>query len=128
MVGDVTIRANRALSVDFSLPYTESGVVMIVKVERDKLKDMWIFLTPLRWDLWLSLIACLIFVGLVLQILERHVQRQWTYGMLFWFPLAALVFPESENKYYIYMFNTVLAYYYNVIKGYLSLDRTTISK
>lgn len=98
MVGDVTIRANRTSSVDFSLPYTESGVVMVVKVEPDTLKNMWIFVKPLSWDLWLAICGSLIFVGLVLQILERHVQHQWTFGMFLWFPIAALVFPESKNS------------------------------
>lgn len=31
MVGDITILSNRAKYVDFTLPYTESGIVMVVK-------------------------------------------------------------------------------------------------
>lgn len=97
MVGDVTIRAHRAASVDFSLPYSESGVVMVLKVEPDKLKNIWIFLSPLSWDLWLAIVVACIFVGLVLRILERRVKSKRKLGMLFWFPLAALAFPESNS-------------------------------
>ena len=32
-VGDITIRENRFLSVDFTLPYTESGVFMLVPMK-----------------------------------------------------------------------------------------------
>ena len=53
MVGDVTITANRSLYVDFTLPYIELGVGMVVPIEIGKAKNMWIFLEPLTVDLWL---------------------------------------------------------------------------
>ncbi|KAG8050145.1 hypothetical protein GUJ93_ZPchr0009g1555 [Zizania palustris] len=46
-VGDITVRYNRTLYVDFTIPYTESGVAMIVPVKENKNKNMWIFLKPL---------------------------------------------------------------------------------
>ena len=39
VVGDITIVANRSLYVDFTLPYTESGVSMVVLVKDDKSKN-----------------------------------------------------------------------------------------
>ena len=96
VVGDITIRADREANVDFSLPYTESGVVMVVKAEADKLKDMWIFLKPLSWDLWLTIVLAAIFTGLVLRVLERRLNLQRPFGMLVLFPIAALAFPESK--------------------------------
>ncbi|KAL8149513.1 hypothetical protein AgCh_006502 [Apium graveolens] len=96
LVGDITIRADREGEVDFSLPYLESGVVMVVRVEPDRLKNMWIFLKPLSWDLWLTIVLAAIFIGLVLRMLERHVNPQRQLSMLFLFPLAALAFPERN--------------------------------
>ncbi|KAK1399848.1 Glutamate receptor [Heracleum sosnowskyi] len=96
LVGDITIRAYREERVDFSLPYSESGVVMVVRAEPDKLKNMWIFLKPLSWDLWLTIVLAPIIIGLVLRVLERHFNHQRQLGMLVLFPVAALAFPERN--------------------------------
>ncbi|KAK1399852.1 Glutamate receptor [Heracleum sosnowskyi] len=95
VVGDITIRAHREKKVDFSLPYSESGVVMVVRAEPDKLKNIWIFLKPLSWDLWLAIVVAAIFVGIVLRILERRLNLQRQLGIIL-FPFAALAFPESN--------------------------------
>ncbi|XVE71310.1 hypothetical protein DITRI_Ditri10aG0141200 [Diplodiscus trichospermus] len=47
VVGDITIVANRSLSVDFILPYTEFGVSMIVSIRDKNEKNAWVFLKPL---------------------------------------------------------------------------------
>ncbi|XP_022730836.1 glutamate receptor 2.7-like [Durio zibethinus] len=71
-VGDITIVASRTNCVDFTLPYLETGVAMLVKVRHDGTKDMWIFLKPLSWDLWLTIISICIFIGIVVRVLERR--------------------------------------------------------
>ncbi|KAM7480972.1 hypothetical protein LguiB_005555 [Lonicera macranthoides] len=42
IVGDVTLRANRSLYADFTLPFTESGINMIVPVKDKKAKNAWL--------------------------------------------------------------------------------------
>ncbi|KAL6129128.1 hypothetical protein ACLB2K_072481 [Fragaria x ananassa] len=54
VVGDVTIRGSRSLYVDFTMPYTESGVVMVVPVKDIRRESAWVFLKPLTWDLCLA--------------------------------------------------------------------------
>uniref|UniRef100_A0A2N9HUH7 Glutamate receptor n=1 Tax=Fagus sylvatica TaxID=28930 RepID=A0A2N9HUH7_FAGSY len=54
VVGDTTIIANRSNFVDFTLPYTESGVSMIVPIKDSERKNAWVFLKPLTWDLWIT--------------------------------------------------------------------------
>ncbi|KAL0404496.1 UNVERIFIED_CONTAM: Glutamate receptor 2.5 [Sesamum radiatum] len=54
VVGDTTIWAPRAAYVDFSLPYSESGVILVVK--NKKPFDMWIFVKPLSYTANLSAI------------------------------------------------------------------------
>ncbi|MBA0873199.1 hypothetical protein Goshw_029071 [Gossypium schwendimanii] len=51
-VGDITILANRSQYVDFTLPYLQSDVSMVVKIKEDDRNNMLIFLKPLSWDLW----------------------------------------------------------------------------
>ncbi|EXB89493.1 Glutamate receptor 2.2 [Morus notabilis] len=48
VVGDTTIRANKSKFADFTLPYTKSGVSMIVPVGDKRSKNnAWVFLKPL---------------------------------------------------------------------------------
>ncbi|KAI5675431.1 hypothetical protein M9H77_06381 [Catharanthus roseus] len=103
VVGDVTILANRSTYVDFTLPYTESGVIMVVR--NKKSINMWIFLKPLRWDLWLTIFLACIFFGIVIIVLENQTLNSRTgplqphgqeLGLFFWFPVAALAFPERN--------------------------------
>lgn len=69
---------------------------MVVRAEPDKLKNMWIFLKPLSWDLWLTIVLAPIFIGLVVRVLERRLNHKRQFGMLVLFPVAALAFPESK--------------------------------
>ena len=69
VVGDTTIVANRSLYVDFTLPYSESSVLMVVLMKDNKKKNIWIFLKLLSWDLWLAVDATSILTGLVTWVL-----------------------------------------------------------
>nr|TKR75329.1 hypothetical protein D5086_0000286530 [Populus alba] len=51
-VGDITIVYNRSLYIDYTLPFTESGVSMIVPIADNNSKNAWAFMKPLTWDLW----------------------------------------------------------------------------
>ncbi|KAM3024960.1 hypothetical protein ACUV84_038573 [Puccinellia chinampoensis] len=69
-VGDITVRYNRTLYVDFTIPYTESGVGMIVPVKEDMIKNMWIFMKPLSTGMWFGSIILFMYTGLVIWLLE----------------------------------------------------------
>ncbi|KAM7480984.1 hypothetical protein LguiB_005567 [Lonicera macranthoides] len=75
VVGDVTIRANRSKYVDFALPFTESGINLIVPVKDRKAKKAWVFLKPLTWDLWVTSFCFFIFIGFVIWILEHGINE-----------------------------------------------------
>ncbi|KAL3535325.1 hypothetical protein ACH5RR_003786 [Cinchona calisaya] len=102
VVGDTTILSDRAKYVDFRLPYSESGTVMVVKNKKEK--DMWVFVKPFWWDLWLTIFSTCIFIGIVLRILENRAKnnsdsirpQKQQLGLLFWFPIAVLAFPERN--------------------------------
>ncbi|CDP17735.1 unnamed protein product [Coffea canephora] len=103
VVGDVTIIANRSNFVDFTLPYTESGVTMIVPVKDKKQKTAWVFLKPLTWDLWLTSVCFFIFFAFVIWILERKSNEEFgqtppqQLGTSLWFSFSTMVFSQREK-------------------------------
>ncbi|KAL2236873.1 glutamate receptor 2.3-like [Sesamum indicum] len=103
VVGDVTIRANRSQYVDFTLPYTETGVSMVAKVMDNERKNAWIFLKPLTWQLWLTSFCSFVFIGFLIWILERRINTEFSgsirhqIGMIFWFGFSTMVFSQKEK-------------------------------
>ncbi|CAB4265951.1 unnamed protein product [Prunus armeniaca] len=102
-VGDITIRANRSLYVDFTLPYTESGVFMAVPIKDNKSKKAWVFLKPLTWELWVTSGCSFIFIGFVVWILEHRINKDFRgppdhqVGTIFWFTFSTMVFAHRER-------------------------------
>nr|XP_011466282.1 PREDICTED: glutamate receptor 2.8-like [Fragaria vesca subsp. vesca] len=103
VVGDTTIVADRSLYVDFTLPYSESGVSMIVLTEDIERNNIWIFLKPLSWDLWLTTGVAFIVTGVVIWALEHRENTEFRgppqqqLGMIFWFSFSTLVFAHREK-------------------------------
>ncbi|RVW14280.1 Glutamate receptor 2.2 [Vitis vinifera] len=103
VVGDTTIVANRSNYVDFTLPYTESGVSMIVPIKDNKSKSAWIFLKPLTWGLWVTSACFFVFIGFVIWVLEHRINEDFRgppshqAGTIFWFSFSTMVFAQREN-------------------------------
>ncbi|KAK3437310.1 hypothetical protein EUGRSUZ_C01870 [Eucalyptus grandis] len=103
VVGDTTIIANRSLYVDFTLPYSESGGVMVVPYKDNKRKNAWVFLKPLTWDLWLTTICFFVFIALVVWILEHRINEDFRgpakhqVGTSFWFSFSTMIFAQRER-------------------------------
>ncbi|KAK6241705.1 hypothetical protein SCA6_007094 [Theobroma cacao] len=77
VVGDITILAIRSQYVDFILPYLQSHVSVVVKIEDDEKKNKRIFLKPLSWDLWLTTRAAFICTDLVIWVLEHRINNEF---------------------------------------------------
>ncbi|KAL9442814.1 hypothetical protein AB3S75_016222 [Citrus x aurantiifolia] len=103
VVGDTTIVFNRSNYVDFTLPYTESGVSMIVPIKDSKKRNAWVFLQPLTWDLWVTSGCFFIFIGFVVWVLEHRVNEDFRgparhqVGTSFWFSFSTMVFSQRER-------------------------------
>lgn len=117
VVGDVTIVANRSKYVDFTMPFSESGVSMLVLAKHDERRNMWIFLKPLRWDLWLTTGAAFIFTGFIVWVIEHRSNSEFRgtpmnqLGMVLWFSFSTLVFAHStfsDTNYYMQYFSIYL--------------------
>ncbi|XP_026421360.1 glutamate receptor 2.8-like [Papaver somniferum] len=104
-VGDITITAKRSELVDFTLPYAEGGVSMVVLVKKDMSKDTWVFLKPLEWKLWVTTGAFFFIIGAVIWILEHRVNREfrggphplYQWGTMLSFSFSTFVFAQKER-------------------------------
>ncbi|KAI3775176.1 hypothetical protein L1987_49745 [Smallanthus sonchifolius] len=100
VVGDVTILADRWDYVDFTFPYTEAGISMIVPFV-DERKSSWIFVRPLEKELWITTGAFFIYTGLVVWVLEHRVNKEFRgarcqqVGIIFWFSFSTLVYAHT---------------------------------
>ncbi|XP_034205906.1 glutamate receptor 1.2-like [Prunus dulcis] len=100
VVGDTTITSNRSQYVDFTIPYTDLGVGMLVPNEKD---NMWIFLKPLSTGLWITSAGFFILTGFVVWLIERPVNEEFQgtrwqqIGTIFWFSFSTLVFAHREK-------------------------------
>ena len=102
MVGDTTIIANRSNFVDFTLPYTESGVSMVVPIKDSRPKNAWVFLKPLSWDLWMTSGFFFVFIGFVVWVLEHRINDDFRgppshqIGTSLWYSFSTMVFAHRK--------------------------------
>lgn len=75
-VGDLTITTDRTRIVDFTQPYMESGLVVVVPVKEQKTSP-WAFLKPFTYQMWLVTGAFFLFVGAVVWILEHRMNQEF---------------------------------------------------
>ncbi|RLN11659.1 hypothetical protein C2845_PM09G05290 [Panicum miliaceum] len=70
--GDVTITADRARDADFTMPYTQSGVSLLVLADNDSDPPIqWIFLDPLTTELWFTTVVFFFLTAFVVWMIER---------------------------------------------------------
>ncbi|KAL3534251.1 hypothetical protein ACH5RR_002712 [Cinchona calisaya] len=101
-VGDITITTSRTRIVDFTQPYMESGLVLVVPVKEAK-SNPWAFLKPFTWQMWCLTAAFFLFVGAVVWILEHRMNREFRgpprqqLMTIFWFSFSTMFFAHREN-------------------------------
>ncbi|KAF3336820.1 glutamate receptor 2.8-like protein [Carex littledalei] len=71
-IGDITITANRSSMVDFTQPYLDSNLLMLVPLVGKPRGNAWSFWLPWTWELWLLVAAFCFFTGFVLWVLESN--------------------------------------------------------
>ncbi|KEH35890.1 glutamate receptor 3.2 [Medicago truncatula] len=103
VVGDITITADRSNCVDFTMPYTESGVTMVVSMKDSRKKNAWAFLKPLTWDLWVTSACSFVFIGFVVWVLEHRINNDFRgplshqIGTSLWFSFSTMVYAHREK-------------------------------
>jgi hypothetical protein len=97
-VGDTSIVAYRYHLVDFSQPYVESGLHMVVTEQPAKSKP-WKFLDAFTKEMWLMMIAMHVFVGFVIWVIEREVNEDLRgFGSMLWFLVTVLFYAHSKSS------------------------------
>ncbi|XP_024522343.1 glutamate receptor 3.2-like [Selaginella moellendorffii] len=105
-VGDITITTithKRAKIVDFTQPYTTSGLVLVVPVTEFRPHHAWAFLQPFSTALWCTTLAFFLFTGAVVWVLEHDKNRDFggrpkkQAVTTFWFTFSTLFFAQRES-------------------------------
>ncbi|CAH8387463.1 unnamed protein product [Eruca vesicaria subsp. sativa] len=121
VVGDTTISANRSKYVEFSLPYTPSGVGLVVPVKDHVKRSSTIFLTPLTWGLWLLILFSFFIIGIVVWVLEHRVNPdfdgpgKYQISTILWFSFSIMVFAPRERVLSFWARLVVIIWYFLVL-------------
>jgi ABC-type amino acid transport substrate-binding protein len=99
-VGDFTILADRLEKVEFTQPYIESGLSMIVPEKAEQ--KAWMFMKPLTWQMWAVTSAILVYTILIVWCLEGQSNPEFSgplknqIGTATWFTFTSLFFSQSK--------------------------------
>ncbi|GLT68930.1 hypothetical protein SLA2020_411210 [Shorea laevis] len=101
VIGDVTILADRLQYADFTVPYAESGLAMIVpaKPEGSPLT----FTKPFTWKMWVVTGALLMYTMIIVWFLERQSNPEFggpwknQISTALWFTFSSLFFAHREK-------------------------------
>ncbi|MCO5591581.1 hypothetical protein L7F22_045568 [Adiantum nelumboides] len=102
IVGDVAILAERLKVVDFTQPYIESGLVVLVPVKDKNETKPWAFLRPFSSVMWFTVLLSSLFTGTVIWILEHKVNEEFRGP-----PKAQLVTKSSLHVRRRFIFSTL---------------------
>ncbi|KAI5054925.1 hypothetical protein GOP47_0030070 [Adiantum capillus-veneris] len=103
VVGDVTITTARSKVVDFTQPYTASGLVVVVPVKGDAASYAWAFMRPFTPAMWCTTCAFFLLTGIVIWILEHKKNRDFRgrprkqFVTTLWFIFSTLFFSQREK-------------------------------
>ncbi|CAM6092968.1 unnamed protein product [Calypogeia fissa] len=103
VVGDVTITMDRSKIVDFTQPYTTSGLVVVVPTVPGGATKAWSFMRPFTTLMWATTFLFFLFTGLVVWILEHKKNREFRgkpkkqVVTVLWFTFSTLFFAHREN-------------------------------
>ncbi|KAJ9538517.1 hypothetical protein OSB04_031250 [Centaurea solstitialis] len=95
VAGDVTILSERHEFADFTQPFTESGLQMIVPVRYRLSNQAWLFLKPFTAEMWWLIAVITIYNGFIIWLIERkHCEDEddviTQIGIVFWLAFTTL--------------------------------------
>ncbi|KAF8410065.1 hypothetical protein HHK36_002587 [Tetracentron sinense] len=114
-VGDTVIMADRCRYGEFSQPYVESGLVMVVPTIPERSQERWMFMKPFTIELWVVTLAMSMFTGFVVWLIERKdnpdFQGTFSYqiGTLLWFSITMLFSGQSKTSNFLIVTSTFTA-------------------
>eukprot|EP00252_Welwitschia_mirabilis_P010783 TRINITY_DN2428_c0_g2_i3.p1 TRINITY_DN2428_c0_g2~~TRINITY_DN2428_c0_g2_i3.p1 ORF type:complete len:860 (-),score=111.87 TRINITY_DN2428_c0_g2_i3:581-3160(-) len=102
VVGDISIVTNRTKVADFTQPYVESGLAVVVPVKEID-SNAWAFLRPFTLQMWLTTGVFFLIIGAVVWILEHKINPEFRghpkeqFMNVLWFSFSTLFFAHREN-------------------------------
>ncbi|CAH1425699.1 unnamed protein product [Lactuca virosa] len=96
IAGDVTIVSTRHEYLDFTQPYTESGLEMIVPIRSRVSNRPWLFMKPFNATMWWLIAAITLYNGFIIWLIERphckHLQGSiiTQIGIVIWLAFTTL--------------------------------------
>lgn len=103
VAGDVTIISERHELADFTQPYTESGMELIVPVRSRLPNRVWLFMKPFTKEMWGLIAAITVYNGFIVWLIERKHSEQLRgsipnqVGTIFWLSFATLFTLQGEK-------------------------------
>ncbi|KAH7837076.1 hypothetical protein Vadar_009279 [Vaccinium darrowii] len=100
-VGDITILAHRWKDVEFTEPFTESGLSMVVPVKSSP--KAWIFLEPFTLGMWLATAAVSVYTMFIVWFVEHRSNPDFSgpwkdqLGNALWFTFSSLFLAHREK-------------------------------
>ncbi|KAK1382202.1 Glutamate receptor [Heracleum sosnowskyi] len=104
VVGDITILANRSKYVEFTQPFAESGLSMMVQYKHEPSKA-WLFLKPFSPNMWLATFGILFYTMFIVWSFERKSNPEFEgpfrdqLVMALWFTFSTMFFAHREKVY-----------------------------
>ncbi|KAK0578136.1 hypothetical protein LWI29_005687 [Acer saccharum] len=102
-IGDVTILYNRTNYVEFTQPYAESGLSMIVPVKSED--STWMFMKPFTTEMWVATAATFIYTMFIVWFLEHQSNPKFKgpwkdqLSTVLWFTFSSLFYAHREKVY-----------------------------
>lgn len=102
VIGDVAIVANRWKIVDFTQPYVESGLVVVVPIPQIH-SNGWAFLRPFTVEMWCTTGAFFLIIGAVVWILEHRSNQEFRghpkeqVCNVLWFAFSTMFFSHGDT-------------------------------
>ncbi|KAJ6433518.1 hypothetical protein OIU84_017247 [Salix udensis] len=75
VVADTAIVAKRFQSGDFSQPYADPGLQMLITAKTKNINRAWVFTKPFSTSMWISIGVINIYNGLVVWLIERNYEQ-----------------------------------------------------
>ncbi|XP_076447024.1 glutamate receptor 3-like [Babylonia areolata] len=110
-IASLTITAERERYVDFSKPFMEVGVTIIIKKPQHQTPGVFSFMEPLSIEVWLCITVAYVGVSVALFVVSRFSPAEWhkdpqsatgyenefSFFNSLWFSMGALMFQGSDS-------------------------------
>ncbi|KAK2638881.1 hypothetical protein Ddye_026676 [Dipteronia dyeriana] len=102
-VGDISIVSNRLQYAEFTHPYTQPGLVMVVPARISRSNKAWLFMKPFTNSMWIITGVITIYNGFVVWLIERNHSTELRgsplnqIGILIWLSFSTLFSLHGEK-------------------------------